>query len=291
MRETAKKSPVRRGLRYVFTALTILFGFAAFLILTQDIQLFPMAVSGLISGGYSPEPPSPVTREFVSSFDGRKIEVWFRPGTPNQPLSGYSAIFFRGNGGTLMNFAHIQKWLADMGADTAMFNYRGYGATRGWPNESALYKDTQAVWEYFKARTHADQNHTLLVGLSIGTGPAAYLASTIQPKLLVLLAPYSDIPAVAAQQTMIRWIFPLVRPFLHWKIPTAEFVSQLKTTNFILAHGQKDGLIPPDNGRRVEASYRGEGVVYSVFDPSAGHNDLFTQQQSNLTKKIIELTR
>ena len=63
-----------------------------------------------------------------------------------------------------------------------MVEYRGYGKTDGWLSEKKLYADADAAWDFVVSREKVKAKNVIVVGQSVGTGIAAYLASTHQPK-------------------------------------------------------------------------------------------------------------
>lgn len=74
-----------------------------------------------------------------------------------------------------------------------MMDYRGYGKSEGSiKNEDELYSDVQEVYNYLKS--FYNENKIIVLGYSIGTGPAAFLASKNHPKELILQAPYYSLP-------------------------------------------------------------------------------------------------
>jgi len=70
-----------------------------------------------------------------------------------------------------------------------LLDYRGYGKSEGTINgQEQIFRDVQTVYDSLK---HSYQENKIIVlGYSIGSGPAAKLASTNNPKLLILQAPY-----------------------------------------------------------------------------------------------------
>jgi pimeloyl-ACP methyl ester carboxylesterase len=78
-------------------------------------------------------------------------------------------------------------------SDVYLVNYRGYGGSTGMPSEAALFADALAVFDYVQARHSA----VSLIGRSLGSGVAVYVAARREIGRLVLVTPYDSIENVA----------------------------------------------------------------------------------------------
>jgi pimeloyl-ACP methyl ester carboxylesterase len=92
----------------------------------------------------------------------------------------------------------MEKWgslapfYTTLGYDIFIVDYRGYGKSKGnIKNEAQLYGDMQVVYESVKSRY--PENKIIIMGYSIGTGPATMLAATNHPRKLILDAPYYNL--------------------------------------------------------------------------------------------------
>ena len=74
-----------------------------------------------------------------------------------------------------------------------LVNYRGYGGSTGTPGEEENYADAKAIFESLKTQ-HSDIS---VMGRSLGSGVATYLASIKDVDKLVLITPYDSIQNVA----------------------------------------------------------------------------------------------
>ncbi|RLA08504.1 MAG: alpha/beta hydrolase, partial [Gammaproteobacteria bacterium] len=74
-----------------------------------------------------------------------------------------------------------------------LINYRGYGKSQGSPSEEGLFSDAVAIYDQL------EQQHSSvsLMGRSLGSGVAVYLASKREIDRLYLLTPYDSIAEVA----------------------------------------------------------------------------------------------
>ena len=255
-----------------FRLLVSAFTFIVFIVLTQDIQIFPGAFIHLEN--VNKALPSRVESFQVVTADGKRLEMWRIP--PVTPRSGplRAALFFHGNGGDLRNFFAYQKWLSDIGYVAYAVDFRGFGKSEGWPSEAGIERDADAALAAVLEREKLEMEQLILFGVSIGTAPAAYLAARSEPGALVLLAPFPNIADVVRTMPLYR---PLT-PFLWYDFPTEQRVGSLKHACFVVAHGKPDEVIPFSLGARVAAAYHGSGYHEFIQSEVAHHNDIMSSE-------------
>jgi fermentation-respiration switch protein FrsA (DUF1100 family) len=260
-------------------AVIIILTFALTVILTQDLQIFPGAASGLIEQvTRDPESiPGGVESLRVTTVDNQSLEVWRLP----VPDSSRVAVVFHGNAGDVANFLPYQRYFEELGVTSYGFDYRGYGTSTGWPSEDGLYRDAEAVIDDALRRESVSRDKLILTGISIGTGPAAYAAAKYQPKVALLITPFTTLPDVVGPIPF----FGLFRPFTWHTFPVKQFIASLSDTCVVVAHGKADTVIPFDLGRQVYQAARHRYAKF-VTSPTAGHNDIFFQSVSEITAAI-----
>ena len=74
-----------------------------------------------------------------------------------------------------------------------LVNYRAYGGSTGTPTEKNLYKDAKYIYDKISKR----HENIDVVGRSLGTGIATYIASNSKIRKLVLVTPYDSILNIA----------------------------------------------------------------------------------------------
>ncbi len=144
--------------------------------------------------------------------------------------------YLHGNAGSLKSWGEIANTYTDLDYDLFMLDYRGYGKSEGKiSSENQLYSDIQKVYDILK-NTY-DENNIVVLGYSIGTGPAAKLASTNHPKLLILQAPYFNLT------DLMKHYFPVIPAFaLKYKFETNKFIRECEMPVAIF-HGDRDEVV------------------------------------------------
>ena len=135
----------------VGTFLLYALGFVAFLIVTQDFHIFPGAVFSLFRRKglrIANSLPPLIESHFIPTKDGKRLEVWEHAAQFENESRKEVAIIFHGNGAPLETFLFTQMWFSEMGIKSYCFDYRGFGASSGWPSEQGLYEVGSSVADF-----------------------------------------------------------------------------------------------------------------------------------------------
>jgi uncharacterized protein len=157
--------------------------------------------------------------------------LWFRAD------SAKGLVFFlHGNAGSVDSWGGVAKTYTDLHYDVFMPDYPGYGKSTGAiTGKAPLLAAVGAAYNEMKRRYSEDR--IVIVGYSIGAGPAAYLASTQHPRLLLLQAPYYSMT------DMMRHSYPILPPFLlKYTFQTNEYLRKCAMP-VVLVHGDRDEVI------------------------------------------------
>jgi pimeloyl-ACP methyl ester carboxylesterase len=141
-------------------------------------------------------------------------------------------------------------------------HYRGYGGSAGSPGEAGIVADALALFD----RVHAAHDDIVLVGRSLGSGPAVQVAGARPATGLVLVTPYDSLADVGAAHYPL---FP-VRWLARDRFDSVGIAPTLTLPTTIIAAG-RDPVVPMANTRRLEAAFR-PGVARFVLLPREDHN-------------------
>ena len=176
------------------------------------------------------------TRQFEEVFldvDGARLNgLVFEHPEPRGVI-----LYFHGNAGALDSWGDVAEDFSAFPYHFVIFDYRGYGKSTGVnASEAQMQADGLAIFKYARAR-YSDLEMTI-IGRSLGTGIASWLAKQIQPQLLILETPYVTLPK------LVKIIYPFVPTFL----VRYEFDNErwIRDANYPvhLIHGNRDQLIP-----------------------------------------------
>jgi fermentation-respiration switch protein FrsA (DUF1100 family) len=245
----------------IFVALVVLV-----LYLAQPYLLFPAAMWSF--SATLPPVPVGIHDKTIYAEDGTELDCWRKP--PTGPPNGYTVLLFHGNGETLWNMQRLMADLSARGYEVLALDYRGYARSRGVPSYPGVYQDAEALWKEVTQVQGRTADRLIPMGISIGTGYAAYLASRYHTPAVVLFAPYVNIPEVVRETPLYSMLWRLVK----FNIPVEQFVATLQDTLVIAAHGARDTIIRPRHSEQLEKAYRGSRGFVRILVEEAGHNDL-----------------
>ena len=203
--------------------------------------------------------PSKLPKDYTYGF-GQKFEELFILVDKQTKLNGLLfraeaskglVFYLHGNAGALDSWGDIAPLYLKNHYDFFILDYRAYGKSDGRiSSEKQLYRDIQIVYDSMKNR-YLEKN-TVIIGYSIGTGLAAHLASQNKPKLLILKAPYFNLPDLAHQY------FKFLPSFLiRYKFYTNQFITQLKCP-LVIFHGDRDEVIYTGSSLKLQALFKKE---------------------------------
>lgn len=191
--------------------------------------------------------------------DGVTLRGWVV--NPDAPRA---IVYFGGNGEDISaNRALFARALP--GHAVYLVAYRGYGASDGEPSQRALLTDAIAVFDKVQQR-HASAP-VAVIGRSLGSGVASYMAANRNIDRLALVTPFDSLAAVA--QTHYPWL--PVRWLLRERYPSIEWLRGYRGPALIVRAG-RDTVVPPASTDRLVAALTPAQEVVSL--PNDGHNDL-----------------
>jgi fermentation-respiration switch protein FrsA (DUF1100 family) len=234
------------------------------------------------TGPWHPEPPDGVRRPYeeahIFTSDGLELQGWFfeteRPRAP-------TILFCHGTSYSASDMwlteerqAAFHDFLAGIGCNFLLFDYRGYGRNGGEPSEQRTYIDAAAALAWLHQRPDVDPAAIFFYGFSLGTGVAAELALREPCAGLILRAPFTSI------RGMIMDWFPRARPLLAaapW-LPLTNYDTLSKMPRLerplLVMHGDNDQTVPEYMGQRVFEAAPGPKMYVSF--PNGGHSDINT---------------
>ncbi|MDX1579179.1 MAG: alpha/beta fold hydrolase [Gemmatimonadota bacterium] len=208
----------------------------------------------------------------IPTVDGPLLHGWWFPAAGSESSSG-TAIYFHGNAGHLGDRGTIAAALSGLGLDVLLADYRGFGLSEGKPSEEGLYADAEAMYHWLVEERGADPRKLFLLGNSLGSAVAVYLASRRPVAGIVLLGAFTHTPAIARHR--LSW---LPGWYLDWNVARFDSLARLPEVRapILVGAGSEDAVIPPDEARKVyEAAPQPKRWLLAE---GAGHNDIFAHE-------------
>jgi hypothetical protein len=218
------------------TAASIQFTPAALTILFEDVQLV--------------------------AVDGVKITGWYM----KAPDASGSVLYLHGNAGNRRDWAQAAPPFIEQGYNLLILDYRGYGDSQGRPSEKGLYRDGDAAFSWLQERAGRDGLPVYILGKSLGSGVASYLAAVHSPSGLILDSAFTSMSQLIAHHA--RWLPRFLIPALY---PSLARIERITCPSLVL-HGDRDDLVPLSHGLSLYDKLQAPKALGVI--PGASHNDI-----------------
>ena len=150
------------------------------------------------------------------------------------------------------------------GFNVLEIDYRGFGPTPGRPSEAGMYDDSEAAYREL-LRRGVPPNRIILLGHSLGSGPAVLLATRHRAAALVLFGAFTSIPDAAAE----RYPYLPVRLVVGVQFNSLARISDVRMP-VVIAHSRGDTLIPYSHALKLFAAAN-EPKHLITFDSAANY--------------------
>jgi fermentation-respiration switch protein FrsA (DUF1100 family) len=215
----------------------------------------------------------------LTTSDNERLHGWYVPAANSKGV----LLFFHGNAGNISHRLESIKIFHELGLDTLIIDYRGYGQSTGKTTEQGTYLDAQAAWDYLINNRGIPADRIIIFGRSLGGAIGAWLGVQNNPAAVIIESSFSS------GVDMARRIYPFmpVRLITRLQYPVADYAAQLNCPVLVI-HSRHDEIIPFAMGQAIYAAVkqdkkflelRGDhnnGFLISQGDYVAGLND-FTQ--------------
>ena len=220
-------------------------------------QFFP---GHKLNKGFHFDFPAPFTEINIPTKDGYTLNgLLFKA----KQLRGL-IFYLHGSNDAVNTWGKIAPIYNHLGYDIFILDYRGYGKSEGAvTDERQLSTDIQLA--YNKLRQSYAESKIVVIGQSIGTGPAAILAYNNNPKALILQAPYFSL------SDWIHNIAPEIDTSnMNFQFKTYEFLPKIKAP-VIIFHGDNDRAIYYGSSKRLSLFFKKGDKLFTL--KGEGHNN------------------
>jgi pimeloyl-ACP methyl ester carboxylesterase len=198
----------------------------------------------------------------VTTDDGVELEgVVYEPKKPKNTL-----LLFVGRShdavGLINRFAKLYPRVR-----IVTFNYRSYGKSGGIANEKNLLQDGLKIAQLVK-KNYGD---FYLLGFSIGSSVAAYVASKVDVKALFLVGAFDSISSLAAKKFGIN-----MPAMIRYKFPTKKFMQNVDAKCYLFV-SKADETVYIENARLLKESVK--NLTYYVEYDDLHHKELLWDER------------
>jgi pimeloyl-ACP methyl ester carboxylesterase len=174
-------------------------------------------------------------------------------------------LYYGGNAEDI--FLNIEDF-SDIQAASLFVPYRGFGPNSGKPGEQELFADALAVFDDVR-QTHPRSRITV-IGRSLGSGVAVYVAAHRQVAGAVLITPFDTLENVAKKH------YPLVPVslLLKHRFPSLEYLGGIRCPVLVI-YGGRDRVVPPQFTENLIRYVVGEKKVVRIDSADHGTIEMY----------------
>ncbi|MBM3253229.1 MAG: alpha/beta hydrolase [Candidatus Omnitrophica bacterium] len=216
---------------------------------------------------------------FFKTKDNKLLNGWFVP----KDSSRGTIIFCHGNAGNISHRLEFIKMFHNLGLSVFIFDYRGYGKSKGTPTEKGTYLDAEASYGYVSSRSDIDKEKIIIYGESLGSAVAVDLATNVNAKVLITFGCFTR------TEDMAKRIYPFLPLWLmvSMKYDSLYKIKGIKIPKLII-HSQNDEIVPFDLGKKV---FKEAPEPKEFYMMRGGHNDAILINREEFLERIDEFLR
>lgn len=179
-------------------------------------------------------------------------------------------VYYHGNAGRACDRAYVDSFFAEQGYSTFFVEYSGYGEKESDPSMAGLLGNVTDTIGFLKTQ---EFKNIVVIGESVGAGPAAYHALHATIADLILITAYTNLADVASSYYPVYPARLLLRNNF---TPDAWLANYKGSVSVILA--EHDEVIPSALGKKLfEGLPSDDKEMYSV--KNAGHNTIYEREE------------
>lgn len=210
----------------------------------------------------------------TKTSDGLRLSAFYRRAAPGKKV----ILFFHGNGDNMLGAIEATRGPGAAGHGLMLVEYRGYGGNPGSPSEKGFYRDGEAAMQWLGDAGVAPRD-VVVIGNSIGSGPATEIALRHDVAALMLVSGFSSLPDVVGEA------MPFIpRALVRDRFDNAAKLARVKVPVFLM-HGDVDTLVTPANLARLVQARRDATVARIA---GIGHELAYTAPAQTLLTRWVD---
>jgi len=205
-----------------------------------------------------------IDHEFTVLNGDVALRGWFVKG--NQRTSPSLIIYY---GGNAEEVSENLKTLDQIGPYSFLFmNFRGYGDSEGKPSEHALFNDALHIFDTITKQENIASDQVVLMGRSMGTGLAVYVAKHRHVQGVILVSPFDSLLHMARR----HYPFLPSKRFLKHHFDSISLAPEIQTPVLCLI-GNADTTVPNSHSKNLMNSWAGPHNTITI--DGADHNTIW----------------
>ncbi len=209
---------------------------------------------------------------WFTAKDGTNLHGWYFA----HPSPQRAILYATGNGEDAGRNAEYMAFLRDhLQASMFVFDYRGYGLSKGQPHESGLILDGIAAQDWLAEEEGIGTEEIVLFGRSLGGGVMVAVAEKQGAQGLIIHSSFANMVDVGASHypwLPVRWL-------MKNRFESEDRIKKY-TGPLLQIHGTADGIVPLHMAKPLfDAAPTDEKQFIEVLDGT--HNEALTEEALN----------
>ena len=204
--------------------------------------------------------------------DGVPLNAWF---IKNEKAK-YTIFFCHGNAGNISGRIDKARFFYDLNCNFFIFDYRGFGKSKGKATENNLYKDADSAYNFLLSKNISPET-IIGYGESLGSAVVIDLASRRKLKAIIIEGGFSS------GKDMAKYIYPYIPFFLSSvKLNSEDKIKSLKFPKLFI-HSTEDSVVPYEFGLKL---YNSAPKPKEFLKVTGTHGKCFIQSKDLVYEKI-----
>lgn len=195
--------------------------------------------------------------------DGLTLSAWYIPAENAK----FTLLFCHGNGGNITHRLDSIKIFNRLNLNCLIFDYRGYGDSNGKPSEKGVYIDAQTAYDWLINEKKMSPENIIIYGQSLGGSVAAYLASNVKAKGLIMESSFTSYTDIAQKY----YPYMPVRLFARYSFSAVDYIKKVHYP-VLFVHSPDDDIVPFKLGQKL---YAAANEPKKFIEISGNHNEGF----------------
>ncbi|MBI4057462.1 MAG: alpha/beta hydrolase [Elusimicrobia bacterium] len=220
----------------------------------------------------------PFEEVILKTTDGISLNGWYIPASSPTNLGRVTLLYCHGNAGNISHRLEHILFFHQLGLNTLIFDYRGYGKSEGAPSEKGTYQDAWNAYRYLLEHKKVEPSNVVIYGESLGAAIAIDLASQINTGALITLGAFTSTIGIGQDlypHLPVKWM-------VRYRYDSIEKVSRVKIP-YLLMHNQQDDIIPLAHGIKL---FQTTQAPKEMFILPGNHHDGFDKKLSDVESRI-----
>lgn len=185
----------------------------------------------------------PFDNLIINSQDGTQLNAWFIPSSKHQDSRQAigTVIFMHGNAANMTMQYHAVSWLSSEGFNVFIFDYRGFGLSKGEPNFKGVYQDTDAAITFIRHYEKVNPEKLVILTQSIGGSSAVASVANGNKQGIKAMVIDSSFYSYSSIANDYLWGSGLIVSNTY---SANRHIAKLSPIPILLLHGLADTIVP-----------------------------------------------